>query len=164
MIHLAALLCLSPGILDRALMGVLLAKDVPPHTHAYLACPSTRWLTHADARRYKCQGSVARPEFSPQWLWCDTSRCLCHCEPWEKLQRSRTLGQRVMLLLKQGVFPAVRLSHACGHAQRNSQHSLPSSSRGCQKYWIPVATHSHTPRIHTVNRKIAFFLCLTRYL
>lgn len=154
MTPLPALLCMSPGILDWALMGVLPAKDVSQHTHAHLACPYTRRLTHTDAKRYKCQGSVAQPEFGFHWLWSDTSRCLCHFQPWEKLQCSRAPGQRVMLL-KQDVFPVVRLSHACGHAQRNSQHPLPSSSHGCQKYWVLEATHAYG--IHTVKVKLPFF-------
>lgn len=36
-------------------MGALLQKDVPLHTHAPLAGLHTQW--------YKCQGSVAEPEF-----------------------------------------------------------------------------------------------------
>lgn len=83
---LPARLCMSPGILHPALMGVLLQKDVSLHTHAHLACLHARWLTHTDPKRYKCQGSVAGAEFPFLWLWSDTSRCLCHCQPWEKLQ------------------------------------------------------------------------------
>lgn len=140
-------------------MGVLLARDVSLHTHAHLACPYTRWLTHTDAKRYKCQGSVAWSESGFQWLWSDTSRCLCHCQPWEKLQRSRALGQRVMLP-KQDVFPVVKLSHACGHAQRNSQHPLPLSSHGCQKYRSPSG-HTHIQYTHThCQTKMAFFPCV----
>ena len=160
MTPLPALLCMSPGILDRALMGVLVAKDVSLHTHAHLACPYTRWLTHTDAKRYKCQGSVARPEFGFQWLWCDTSRCLCHCQPWEKLQRSRALGQRLMLPKQ----------HVCsGEAQPcmwtcSEKFSAPFT---LVMSWVsealspspPPRKHTHIQYAHTHCRtKIAFSL------
>lgn len=136
---------------------------LPTLTHTWHAHPHDGWLT-------QMQGGInVRDQLHGLNLaltGCGvTPHAVCvTASHGKKLQRSRTLGQRVMLLLKHGLFPVVRLRHACGHAQRNSQHPLPSSSRGCQKYWVPVATHSHTPRIHTVNRKIAFFLCLTNDL
>lgn len=50
---LPAILYMSPGLLEGALMGALLARDLSLHTHAHLACTymhihkSHRCLTHA---------------------------------------------------------------------------------------------------------------------
>lgn len=57
------------------------------------------------------------------WIWLSVAvvRHLTLSVSLSAMGKTAALGQRVMLL-KQDVFPVVRLSHACGHAQTNSQH------------------------------------------
>lgn len=95
---------------------------------------------HAYTQKYKCQGSVAEPEFGFRWLWSDTSRCLCHCQPWEKLQ----LWARGWCCWSRMCFQWWGLAMHVDMLRQIPSTFLPSSSHGCQKYWVPVATHTYS--------------------
>lgn len=159
MTHRAALLCVLPGILDLLWESCWRKMCLRTLMHTWRAHTPDGWLTQM--RR----GINVRDQLHGLNLafgGCGlTPHAVCvTVSHGKKVQRSRALGQRVMLL-KQDVFPVLRLSRACGHARRNSQHPLPSSSRGCQKYWVPVATHIQDT--HTVHPKLPFLLCVTSY-
>lgn len=152
---LPAILYMSPGLLEEALVGAFLARDLSLHTHAHLVCThrhidkSHRCLTHTHLKRNKCERSDVGSGFDHEecqprvvvWhLGLSVSlSAMGNCGPGELRPEGDVMGQ--------DVFPVVRFSHACGHAQRPVEEILstpwPLHLVGVRSS-VPHQPHTHT--------------------